>query len=343
MAKSPPIAPGHDPGHGLHPPVGWSWESYVLAFVEEYGGWVALTDELLRRARGAELPTDPQVVEKGLRRLAQRGQKTGGQYGGWMIRFLGLPTSLLRWAQWMGQFHSRFADLPTSLRLAQLGLWDRPPVSESKAAAWVHVGLASALLRRAQQAEAERRLALAEAGAKGAGVACQVEVALLQAKLQTDRGERAEAERNFERVAGWLGDGELSTEDRRCYEARLVGQRAYHLTKPLPGDEEDLQGALRLFVSLVDEPFLPFVAFRKCNGLAYCHWKLGDVATGIRYARLAEQHAGDGGQVRFRIMALNLLARMVPPEEAPPIQTRAQGLAQMIEDEDLLRRLKKGW
>ena len=67
---------------------------------------------------------------------------------------------------------------------------------------------------------------LPEAGAKGAGVACQIEVALLQAKLQTDRGERAEAEDNFDRVEAWLGEADLSVEDRRCYQARLVGQSA---------------------------------------------------------------------------------------------------------------------
>jgi hypothetical protein len=160
--------------------------------------------------------------------------------------------------------------------------------------------------------DAQQRLVMAERGAEQAGVACRMEVALLRAKLLTDDGQRAESEALFDAVEQWLASDELSLEDRRCYHARLVGQRAYHLTREAPGYPGDLQGALALFESIADEPFIPFVAFRKSNGLAYCHWKLGDAALGTHWARLAEQHAGDGGFVRFRIMALNLQARMLP-------------------------------
>lgn len=314
-----------------------------MAWVEEHGGWAGLTDALLHRAKGAELPDDPQVIEKGLRRLAKRGQKSGGQYGAWMIRYLGLPSDLLRWAEWMGQFHSRFADLPTSLRLAQLELWDRPPVSESRAAAWIHLGIAAALIRREDHAGAEERLRRAQAGATAAGVACRLEVELLLAKLDTDRGDRAEAERRFDVAEGLLPEPTLRPEDRRAYHARLVGQRAYHLTRPAPGGSVDLQGALHLFESIDDEPFLPFVAFRKHNGLAYCRWQRGEVDAGVTHARLAEQHAGDGGLVRFRIMALNLLARMLPEAEGRRVRARAERLAQLLEDEDLLRRVRRAW
>ena len=58
----------------------------------------------------------------------------------------------------MGQYHSPFADLPTGLRRQQLLRWDRPPVSESPAAAWVHIGLASVAHRMKQEAEVARRL-----------------------------------------------------------------------------------------------------------------------------------------------------------------------------------------
>ncbi len=336
--------PGHDSGHDLAPPVGFDWGTYVLAFVEEHGGWAALCDELLRRAAGAEdFPFDPQVIEKGVRRLAKRGNKTGGQYGRWMIRHFGIPSSLARWAQWMGQLHSRFSDLPSSLRWEQLSLWDRPPVTESRTAAWIHVGMASVLLRMQADADAARRLAMAERGAPQAGIACRIEVALLRAKLCTDGGERAASELLFDQVQGWLDSAELSDDDRRCYHARLVGQRAYHLTRAIAGGAEDLRGALALFDSIADEPFLPFAAFRKCNGLAYCHWKLGDPALGQRFAQLAEQHAGDGGFVRFRIMALNLLARMLPDAEGAAVRTRAERLAKLLEDEDLLRRVRARW
>lgn len=303
-----------------------------------------MCDELLRRASKAEdFPSDPQVIEKGLRRLAKRGNKSGGQYGRWMIRYFGVPSSLARWAAWLGALHSRFADLPSSLRWQQLSLWDRPPITESRLAAWIHVGMASVLLRMREIEDARKRLSMAERGAQQAGVACRIEVALLRAELCTDDDERAQSEVLFDAAERWLDDDELSVEDKRSYHARLVGQRAYHLTRPLPGQTADVHGALALFESIQDEPFLPFVAFRKCNGLAYCHWKLGDAARGQQWARLAEQHAGDGGYVRFRIMALNLLGRMLPDAEALPVRARAERLAQLLEDEDLLHRVRARW
>jgi hypothetical protein len=336
--------PGQDSGHEGNPPVGFTWDNYVQAFVDEFGGWAALADELSRRAAGvAGFPRDLQVVEKGIRRLAKREHKSGGQYGGWMVRHLGVPASLARWAQWMGQFHSRFADLPATLRLQQLGLWDRPPVTETRVAAWIHIGMSSVLTRLQHDDDAVRRLDMAERTAEQAGVVCQIEVALLRAKLATDEGERDRAESLFDQAQAWLDSETLSPEDRRCYHARLVGQRAYHLTRPHAGSAEDVTGALALFESIEDEPFVPFVSFRKCNGLAYCHWKLGDPAQGAAYARLAEQHAGDGGFVRFRIMALNLLGRMLPDDQAVDVRRRAETLAKLLEDEDLLRRLRVRW
>ncbi len=336
--------PGHESGHAASPPVGFSWEAYVLAFVDQHGGWAALCDELLRRAVGADdFPSDPQVVDKGLRRLSKRGNKTGGQYGRWMIRYFGIPSSLSQWAQWMGQLHSRFSDLPSSLRFEQLSLWDRPPVTESRLAPWIHVGMAYVLLRMQENEDAQRRLGMAERGAEQAGAACRMEVALLRAKLFTDEGRRSESEALFDAVQRWLESEELSTEERRCYHARLVGQRAFHLTRPTPGQPEDLRGALTLFESIADEPFLPFVAFRKCNGLAYCQWKLGSPELGQHWARLAEQHAGDGGFVRFRIMALNLLSRMLGETDGGPVRARAERLARLLEDEDLLRRVRARW
>lgn len=335
---------GHEPDRDGGPPVGFSWESYVLAFVDEVGGWARLSDELARRAESVDgFPADVQVVEKGLRRLAKREHKSGGQYGRWMIRFFGIPASLARWAQWMGQFHSRFADLPASLRFEQLSLWDRPPVTESRIAAWIHIGLASVLLRMRQDADARGRLAMAQRLASQAGSACFLEVLLLQAKLATDDGDRARARQLFDESEAHLRADDLSTEDRACYRARLLGQRAYHLTRPEAGSVEDVAGALVLFERIDEEPYVPFVAFRKCNGLAYCHWKLGDTEAGLRFAKQAEEHAGDGGFVRFRIMALNLRARMLPEAEAAMVRDRAERLAKLLEDEDLLRRVRVQW
>jgi hypothetical protein len=333
--------PGHDSGHGFDGlPVGLTWEAYVEHFVADLGGWAALADELVRRASGrADVPLDAQSVEKGLRRLAGREHRAGGQYGRWMLRLFGVPAPVQAWLRWLAQYHSRFADLPTSLRLEQLRLWDRPPVSESGAAAWIHVAIASVLHRLADADGCRQRMALAVAGAARAGASASVEIDLFAARLATDEGRRDDAVALLADAERLLGDGSLERDDRLCYQARLLGQRAYHLTKPLPGEPEDLPGALALFQQIDEEPSLPFVCFRRCAGLAYCTWKLGDAAEGARLARLALDHAGDGGFVRFRILALNMLSRMVPHDEAAQLSARAARLARQLEDEDLARRV----
>jgi hypothetical protein len=319
--------------------VGLPWDAYVEHFVEQTGGWTALADDLMRRAAGqVDAPFDLQAIEKGLRRLARRGNRAGGQYGRWMLRFFGVPSGIAAFARWLAQYHSRFADLPTSLRLEQLRLWDRPPVSESNVAAWIHVGLASVFHRLADLESCRKRLELASLAAERAGVGAGIETKLLAARMATDEGRRDTAERLFGEVEASLPDPSLTRDDRLCYAARVIGQLAYHLTKPLPGQPEDLGGAKALFESIEEDPALPFVSFRRLAGLAYCTWKLGDVAEGARLARLAADHAGDGGFVRFRIMALNLLVRMVPPDEARDVSARAVRLARQLEDEDLVRR-----
>lgn len=338
-----PDPEGHDSGHAVDaPPAGLTWAVYVEQLVQAHGGITALADELIRRAQqSAEVPEDPQSVEKGLRRLARREHRPGGQYGRWLLRHFGVPSRVEDFARWLSQYHSRFADLPTSVRLAQLRLWDRPPVSESRAAPWVHVGLASVLHRLADLPGCRERLAIAVKGAERTGSAALVEAKLLAARLATDEGERADAVRFLKQAETALVTTSHSRADQLCYRARIIQQRGYHLTKPLPGQEPDVRGALALFQSIEEDASLPFVAFRKCAGLAYCAWQLGDVEAGARLARLAATHAGDGGFVRFRIMALNLLTRMVPPVEAQELNLRAERLARQLEDEDLLQRVTR--
>jgi len=333
--------PGHDPGQS--PPVGLSWAAYLDHFVAEHGSWTALADELVHRAANAvETPMDLQTIEKGLRRLAGREHKPGGQYGRWMLRFFGVPPAIGDWARWLAQYHSRFADLPTSLRLEQLRLWDRPPTSESPVAAWIHVGLASVLHRMGDLDACRRHLSLAHHGAQRAGSAAMMEVSLLGARIATDDGKRAEAALLLDAVEALLPADGVTHEDRLCYRARLLGQRAYHLTKPLPGQPPALEEARALFESLEEDPTVPFACFRRSNGLAYCTWKLGDSQEGARLARLAAEYAGDGGFVRFRVMALNMLSQMVAPDEGRSINERAARLAKQLEDEDLLRRVHRG-
>jgi hypothetical protein len=329
------IVPGRDLGHVIEePPIGLDWKRYVDHFKSEHGGWRQLADELIRRASDTvEVPLDPGSVEKGLRRLAAKKHRPGGDYGRWMLRFFGVPPDVERAAAWLAQYHSRFSDLPTSLRLEHLLLWDRPPLSESKVAAWIDVGMAAVLYHRGDRAAAAARLARARAGAERAGPSLSLEVSLLSAYVATNEQRRDEAEELFDRAESLLSK-ELEPADRACYRARLVAQRAFHLTKPIAGDA-DLTGALALFESIEEELDLPFVCFRKYPGLAYCRWKLGDALEGARLARLAATHAGDGGLIRFRAMALSMLAQMVEPDAAQPIGARAGRMARMLEDETL--------
>jgi hypothetical protein len=111
------------------PPAGLTWAEYVERWVEDCGGWLPLADQLIHRAGDrVEVPSDPQTVERGLRRLAKREHKPGGQYGRWMMRFFGVTSPIEHSVRWLGTYHARFADLPSGLRLEQLALWNRPPV-----------------------------------------------------------------------------------------------------------------------------------------------------------------------------------------------------------------------
>jgi hypothetical protein len=328
-----PLGDGDDPA-----PIGLTWRVYVERLAERAGGWTALAEELARAAGGsAELPDDLMSIEKGLRRLARRGNEPGGQYGRWLLRHLGVPEDIERWARWLAQYHRRFTDLPLSLRLEQLRLWDRPPFAESRLAAWTHVGLASVHMRRREETLGRERLDRAREAAPRAGAAAVAEVALLDAYVATNDGDRSRAETLLDDARVAIEGGVDDAEDRACLRARLAAQRAYHLTKPMPGGAADVAGAEALFRAIEDAPALPFVAFRKDNGLAYCAWKLGDRERGLALARRAADHAGDGGFVRFRILALNLIGRMLDEgAERDAVRARAARLARSIEDEEML-------
>ena len=100
------------------PPHGCTWCRYVALLIDAHGSAAALADRLIRRADEAVgLPEDPQSIERGIRRLATRGNAPGGQYGRWLLRFFGVPPALVETARWMGQYHGRFADLPAPVYL----------------------------------------------------------------------------------------------------------------------------------------------------------------------------------------------------------------------------------
>ncbi|MCA9694367.1 MAG: hypothetical protein KC636_32575 [Myxococcales bacterium] len=270
-----------------------------------------------------------------MRRLAARSSGDGGQYGRWLLRFFGLPPRLLRWAAWLGQYHSRFADLPTGLRLEQLRRWDREPIRSSPAAAWIDVGMASVLHRRGELEACLERLARARRSVARAGADARMEVLLLGARIDTDRGALDEAARALAEVEGLLAAPTLADVDRLAYQARLVGQRAYHHLHSAPPEPAR---ALAMFDALPSTTGEPFVDFRREEGRARCLHRLGRAEEALAAARLAARHAGDGGLVRCRVMALELAARLAAPDEAEALRVRASRLAARLEDEDLLRR-----
>lgn len=314
------------------PPAGLAWADYVARWVDDCGGWLPLADQLIARARGRfEVPDDPQTIERGLRRLARRDHKPGGQYGRWMLRLFGVTSPVEQWLRWMGSYHTRFSDLPAGLRLEQLALWNRPPIAETPLVCWIQLGIAQVHHSRLEHDACDHWLARAELHAPAAGPAAEIECALLHAELDSNARRHDTARTRLDAIEARLP----LVDDPAPYHARLADVRAMLCTRPLPGAEPDYARARDHYAAIPDSP-IPFVAFRKAVGLAFCAYKLGDTQTAARLARRAIDEAGDGGLVRMRVMALNMLSRI---EGGSELNARAQRMATSLEDEDLLRRV----
>ena len=138
------LPPGQDSGQP-----GFDWSDYVHWLVGVHGSLVAVA-EILAARRGH---TDRvETIERALRRLRSRGVADGGLWGGRALRHFGLPDAVHRRVRWMGQYHSRFTDLPTSLCLELLQGWDRPPVRDTPVAVWLWLGRSNVRLRRGEDA-----------------------------------------------------------------------------------------------------------------------------------------------------------------------------------------------
>ncbi len=327
------------PGDALLP-VALTWAEYIGRWATDCGGWMQLAGALIDRVGDAvAISQDAQTVERGLRRLARRGHKPGGQYGRWMLRYFGFTSPIEELVKWMGQYHTRFADLPWGFRLEHLMLWNRPPIAESRFASWIQVGIAHAHLGHADLAACKHALAQAERQAPKAGLAAEIECALLRGRIETDAGDHVAADRHYRSIIVQLDSGRLPHADERAYRARLQDQRAHHLTRPLEGEPPRLVEARALYAAIEEEPYIPFVAFRKAVGLAYCAWQLGEVDAAIELATRAAEHAGDGGLLRMRVMALNMLSRVLTGDAARSANQRASRMAVLLEDEDLANRV----
>jgi hypothetical protein len=311
---------------------------YIERWVADRGGWLPLADQLIHRAGDAvDIGQDPGTVERGLRRLACRGHKPGGQYGRWMLRFFGFTSPIEQWVKWMGIYHTRFSDLPSGLRLETLELWNRPPIAESPLACFLQVGIASAHYSRLDLTTCRHWLERAERHTTAAGVEAELEVGLVRAQLETEQGDHAAAAARLDALDNRFATAGLPVNFAASYRARIQHLRAVQLTRPLAG-EPDFARANQLYETVPESP-VPFVVFRKCVGLAYCAWKLGHPEQAVRLAERAVEAAGDGGLMRMRVMALNMLSRVVPADRAKALTDRARHMANALQDEELLRRV----
>jgi hypothetical protein len=318
--------PGQDPGQA-----GFDWGAYVTVLIDERGSLAAVAAHIAAQRSFSE---STESVERGLRRLRTRGHHDGGVWGQRVLRVFGLPGSVDDRIRWMGQYHSRFNDLPSSLCIELLRPWCRPPVSESTARIWIHLGLASIALRSRDRDTAAEHLSQAAAVGPSAPLAARIELALVQSFLISLTDDAA-GHRILEQAGARLDGHGLPAADRASLTARYIDQLAYRLNRPRDGSPPDHAAALRLYADIPTRDAPPFALCRRENGMGWSRLKLGERAAAEAHARASVSHAGDSGSLRLRAMALNLLAATLEGEAALDARRRALDIARRLEDEAL--------
>jgi len=310
----------------------FDWEAYVDFVVDREGSLTAAA-ERLAAARGYS--DDVASVERALRRLRRRGNRGGGLWGARALATFGVPGDVLGRLAWMAAYHSRFTDLPVPVAADLVRAWDRPPLDGTRAArAWLALAHASIALRRARLEEATARIEAAKADLAGAEADARVEALLVRAYVASRQAPEAvdalltEAEGRMPSV----GDPEAAA----CLRARIADHRGYASTK-----RGDFAHAEALYRALPADDTIPFVAARRASGLAHALWKQGASDEAEALARRAIDHAGDGGHVRLRAMALALLARIAKGATAVEAHARAVAISKRLDDETLRLRLAR--
>jgi hypothetical protein len=304
-------APGHIPG--------LSWGELIGELVSAHGTLSAVAWKLVAHAEGDDVAS----IERALRRLRTRGMRDGGVWGQRVLRVFGVPAPVEDRLRWMGLYHSPFNDLPVEMCLDQLRLWDHPPISESRARAWIRLGFASCALR-------SRRFddAIAHCARVTGDDAAQIERALIEAYVASRTADPMPV---LARAAELLAAAQLSPDDRACFEARLVDQRAYQASRA--GDH---RCALALYERLPTGDVHPFASYRRDAGRAGALARLGERESALELARRAIDHAGDGGYTRLRAMGLLLLAKIAGDRDA---LARARAIALRLGDQELVSRV----
>jgi hypothetical protein len=315
--------PGQEPGQ---PPAGLSWGELVEALVETHGTLTAVAWKLIEKG------DDVASIERALRRLRGRGQLDGGVWGQRLLRVFGVPKSVEARLRWMGLYQSPFNDLPLALCLDQLRMWDRPPISESRARVWLHLGHASCALRQQQFDTAETQLAAARAALAGLDAtydSARIELSLASAYLATRTGGDVDV-----LLEAIVLPPSLTADERACFEARLVDQRAYQLNKR----HDDPAGALAMYEALPDADVHPFASYRRDAGRAWGNHRAGNTARALELAHRACEHAGDGGYTRLRAMGLILITKI---GGGAAYLARARAIATRLDDRELLVRCER--
>ena len=313
-------------------PLSVGWVDVVDHLVAERGSLAEVARALMDATpSSAGLPTDPTTVERGLRRLRQRHNAEGDKYGRAILRAFGMPASISEWARALGQYHSRLSDLSVPVRQDLLRLWDRPPISESKSAIWIHLAIATLAHRTKDHEQMTHRLQLGRQGLPLAEPAARMEAFLFEARLTNT------PEPFLDRASTELPLLPTGSTDRLCYEARIFDQRAYHAARNSSGRVVRPEAA-RAWYARIDSNGPPFVRFRRTHGLAWCAHRLGNKAEAVRMAEDAVSAAGDGGLLRFRCMALTLLGQISRETSA---LSRALWLAQELQDDALIQKVQR--
>lgn len=328
--------PGHDPGHDAEP--GFSWADHIAWLVARHGS-LAAAAERLSALRGYN--DDVESIERALRRLRARGQRDGGAWGERVLAAFGLPDAVDARARWMGAYHSRFTDLPLPVCQDLVRLWDRPPVSDAPGSrTWLSLAHASCALRGEDREAATLHFRRARASLARAPADARAELLLGEAFIASRT--------DVQRVPPLLAEvepllqGDMRAHDRACLHARWIDQLAYERNRAREGRAADHAGAEALYAAIVVEGAPPFVLCRRANGLAYARWKQGHAEEGAALARKACEHAGDGGHLRLRAMALSMLARIAGGAEGDEARRRAIAIAGELEDEALRLRFVRG-
>lgn len=331
--------PGQEPGHAAGDLAeGLDWGSYVAWLVERQGSLAAVAERLSAHRAYRD---DAASVERALRRLRTRGRLTGGLWGDRALACFGLPGAVEQRARWMGAYHSRFTDLPVAVCDDLLRKWEAPPAGDAPGLrAWFALAWATRALRVGDRALARVHLQRARGAWAHAPGDARVELVLAEAFVAS-RDERALVPAMLDRAEALLAEVPAG-EDALCLRARLADQRAYELNHAREDRGPDHRAAEALYLALPEQG-PPFATCRKHSGLAYAAWKLGRRDEAIEHAKRAATWAGDGGHLRLRAMALQMLARVAGErtDEGAAAHERAVALARSLDDEALRLRFER--